>query len=47
MWDKSLKITEAHELVTVQNNSNMTALIESNKTVTRLSKDFGIRIDRR
>ena len=47
MWDKLSKITEAHELVTVQNNSNMTALTESNKDVTRFSKEFGIRIDRR
>lgn len=47
MLDKLSKITEAHELVTVQNNLNMTALIESNKAITRLSKDFGIRIDRR
>jgi len=42
--DKLSKLTEAHELVTVQNNSNMTALTESNKTVTRLSKDLGIAV---
>jgi len=41
---KLSKLTEAHELVTVQNNSNMTALTESNKSITRLNKELGIAV---